>query len=149
MLTVVMQHGEIQCVNTLKVFGIKNMLGSGAVDGFSPEVRLKQPQDRPEYRHTRQAELTALFFQSLDKILFEQGVENQARRLCDFRQSMVELLFRPHHWVQVFDRRYIGVLRRGGSGNRYQGFAGGVGNQMKMEITGLRHLYSGRIACGY
>src|SRR5450756_3142709 len=49
----------------------------------------------------------------------------------------------------VLDRRYSGVLRRGRTRDRDQGLAGGVRNQMEVEITGVRHLYSNRIACGY
>ena len=63
-------------------------------------------------------------------------------------QRKVELLFRAHHRIEVFDRRHICVLGRCRARDRYQGFARRIGYQVEMEITGLGHLYSSRTVCG-
>ena len=47
-LAVVVHHREIQSVDALEVFRIKHVLGASPMDRFSPEIRLKQAQDRPE-----------------------------------------------------------------------------------------------------
>ena len=76
------------------------------------------------------SELAAFVFQLLDKVFLEQRVEHEAGRLGDFGQRMVELLFRAHHRVKMFDRRHVGILRSGGARDHDQRFAGGVGDEM-------------------
>src|SRR5689334_2435618 len=149
MLAVVMQHGEIECVNALEVFSIENVLRSGPMDGLRAEIRAEQAQDRAQDRHAGQPELAALFLKQLDEIFLKQRVQDQARRLGNFRQGMIELLFRANHRIEVLDRRDIGVLRCRRPRDRDQGLTGRVGYQVKMKITGLWHLYSSQIACGY
>jgi hypothetical protein len=38
----------------------------------------------------------------------------------------------------MLDRHDLGVLRRRGSCDRYQGLSGGVGDQMKVKISGCK-----------
>src|SRR5262245_9091830 len=87
--------------------------------------------------------------QSMHEAVLERRVEDDARRVGACRRGMVELLGRAHDGVQMLDGRNIGVLSRGGPGYCNQSFTGGVGKQVKVEITCFRHLYDRRTACGY
>src|SRR5262249_49320698 len=149
MLPIIVQHREVERVDTLEILRVQDVLRTGPMNGFGAEIRLEEPQDWPQYGHARQSGLAALFLQQLNEVLFEQRVENQARRFRYLRQCMVELFFRSDHWVEMFNWRNIGVLRRCRPGDGNQSFTRGIGNQVKMEITGLGHLYSSQIACGY
>jgi hypothetical protein len=106
------------------------MLGTSPMDRLCPEIRLKQAQDRPKDRHAGQSKLAAFFFQGFDKILFKEGVQNQTGGFRDFGKRVVELLFRPHHRIQMLDWRDIRVLRSSCPRDRYQGFAGSIRYQM-------------------
>ena len=139
MLAVVVHHRVVERVDALEIFGIEHVLGAGAVDGLGAEIGLEQPQDRPQHRHAGQAELAAFALPALDQVFFEQRIEHQPRRFGDFGQHMIELLLRAHHRVKMLDRRHIGVLRGRRARDRDQRFAGRVGNQMQMEITGIGH----------
>ena len=136
-LAVVMQHGVVERVDALEIFGIEHVLGADAMDGLGAEIGLEQPQHRPEHRHAGQPELAAFVFQQLDQVFLEQRIEHEAGRFGDFGQRKVELLLRAHHRIEMLDRRHIGVLRRRRARDRDQRFAGGVGNQMQMEIAGV------------
>src|SRR4029079_8384422 len=149
MLAVIMQHGEVQSIDALEIFRIQHVLGASPMYRLCPEIRLKQAQDRPENRHTGQSKLAAFFFQRFYEVLFQESVQNQTRGFPDLGKRVIELFFRPHHRIQMLDWRDIRVLRSSSPRDRYQGFAGSVRYQVYMEITGLRHLYIGRKACGY
>src|SRR5262245_20401104 len=103
-LTVIVQHCEVQSVDSMEIFRIEHVLGASPMDCFRPEVRLKQAQDRPKDGHARQPELTAFFLQSFDEILFKQSIEDQAWRLRDLGKRMIELFFRTDHRIQMLDR---------------------------------------------
>ena len=147
-LAVIMKHRVVERIDALEIFRVEHVLGADPVDGLGAEIGLEQTQHRPQHRHARQREVAAFLFQRLDQVFLEQRVQHQARRLGDFRQRVVELLLGAHHRVKMFDRRYIGILRRSSARDRDQRFAGRVGNEMEMEITGVGHLYSCRTACG-
>src|SRR5262249_9948343 len=103
MLAVVVQHREIQRIDALKVYRVEHVLGAGSMYRFGPEVRLEKAQDRPQHRHTRQSEFTTFFLEKLNEVFFEQSVENQTRRLGNFRQCVVELLFGTDHRIEMLD----------------------------------------------
>src|SRR5262249_829735 len=98
------QHREIERIDALKVFRVEYVLGAGSMYGFGSEVRLEEPQYRPQHRHTRQSEFTTFFLEKLDEVFFEQSVENQTRCIGAFRQRMIELVFGTVHWIEMLDR---------------------------------------------
>ncbi len=79
MLTIVVQHREIERVDALKVFRVEHVLRAGSMYGFGSEVRLEESQYGPQHRHTRQSEFTTFFLEKLNEVFFEQSVENQTR----------------------------------------------------------------------
>ena len=53
----------------------------------------------------------------------------------DFRQHAIELLLAAHQRIDVLHRRHIGVLRRDRPRHRDDGFAGRIGNHVKVKIA--------------
>jgi hypothetical protein len=72
------EHGVVERIDALEIFGIEYVLSAGAVDGLSAKIGLKQPQHRSQHRHTGQAELAAFCFQRGNQVFLEQRVEHQA-----------------------------------------------------------------------
>ena len=145
-LTVVMQHGVVQRVDALEVFGVERVLRADALGRFGAEIGLEQRQHRIENRQARQAELAALGFAAASaSVVLEHGVEHDAGRGLDLGDDAIELLVGAHQRIDVLDRRDGGILRRGRARDRDQRLAGRVRDEMQMkEIAALRH----RSACG-
>ena len=141
-LAVVVQHGVVQRIDALEIFGVEHVLRADPRLGFAAEIGLEQAQHRTENRQARHAEFAAGFLQPLGQLRLEQRVEHDARRGLDLGQHPVELLARAHQRMHVLDRRHRGILRRRRARDRDQGLAGRVGDQMQMEIIGaaLRHV---------
>ena len=71
----------------------------------------------------------------VDQILLQQREQHDARRFLDLVQHPVELLLAAHQRIDMLDRGHIGVLRGDRARHRDQGFAGRIGNQMKVKIV--------------
>ena len=140
-LSVVVQHRVVQRIDALEIFGVERVLCADARLALAAEIRLEQLQHRTQDREIRHAEIAAGLLQPRREFLFEQRVEHDARRSLDLDQHAVELLVRAHQRMHVLDRRHAGVLGRGRARDRDQGLAGGVRDEMQMEVTGtaMRH----------
>ena len=136
-LPVVMQHGVVERVDALEIFGIEHVLGADPRGRFGAEIGLQQAQDRTEDRQARQTVFAALALEAPGQIRIEQRIEHDAGRGLDLAQHTVELLLRAHQRIDMLDRRHIGILRGSRARDRDQRLAGRIRNEMKMEIAGL------------
>ena len=75
MLAVIVQHREIQRVNSLEILGIEHMLGADPMNRLGTEIGLKHTQDRAQDRHTGQSELTAFFLEGSMRSSSSRGKE--------------------------------------------------------------------------
>ena len=148
-LTVVVEHGEIQRIDALEIFGIERVLGADAGRRFRSEVGLKQAQDRTEDIEIRHAEFPAFRLQPLQKLAIEQGVEHNPGRGFHLVQHSVELSLAADQRVNVLDRRHGDVLGGRRTGDRDQRLAGRIRNEMEVEIASgtVRHAKPGK-RCG-
>ena len=133
-LAVVMNHRVVQRVDALEILGIQDVLSADASRGRRTQIGLEQLHHRADDRQARDIDLLALAFQPKHQILFQQGKEHDAGRLLDFVQHTVELLLAADQGIDVFHRGHVGVLRSHRARHRDQGFAGRIGNQMKVKI---------------
>ena len=97
MLAVVMQHGVVERIDALEIFGIEHVLGADAMRGLGAEIGLEQLQHRPEHRQAGQAELAAMLLQPCDQVLLEQRVEHDARATSSISASTRSSCF----WVRT------------------------------------------------
>ena len=135
MLAVIVQHGVVERIDALEIFGVESVLCADAMRGLGTEIGSQQLQDRPEDRKTRQAQLAAVLFEPLQQFIVEQRIENDARRFLDLRQHAIELLLGPHQRVDVLDRQYLGVLRGRRARDGGERLTGRVGHEVKVEIA--------------
>ena len=141
MLAVIVQHGVVERIDALEIVGVESVLCPDAMGGLGTEIGSQQLQDRPEDRKTRQAQLAAVLFETLQQFIVEQRIQNDARRFLDLGQHAIELLLGPHQRVDMLDRQYLGVLRGRRARDGGEGLTGRVGHEVKVEIaaSALRH----------
>ena len=72
---------------------------------------------------------------SVDQLFLHDGIEYDAGRLLHLLQHARELLFRAHQRMHVLDRAHLRVLHRGGLGHGGERLAGGIRDQMQMEVA--------------
>src|SRR5262249_4490849 len=99
------------------------------------EMGWKEGLARPQDREQGKVWLRGVISEPLQKLVVEQRVENDTRRLLDLRQYAIELLLGPYQGINVLDRRDLGVLRGCGTRNGGQGFTGRIGYEVKVEIA--------------
>ncbi len=121
------------------------MLSTHPIGRFGPQIRLEQPQHRPQDRQARQPEVPALVFKPADQHLIEQGIKNDTRRFLDLAQHTIKLLVGAHGRIDVLDRRRIVVLRGSSACDRNQRFAGGIGDEVKMKEARIAQQHRLRI----
>ena len=84
----------------------------------------------------RHLELAAAALDLLDQLPLDDRVEDDAGRLLHLLQYPLELLHGAHEGMHVLDRAHLRVLHGGRLGHGGQGLAGGIGDQMQMEVAG-------------
>jgi hypothetical protein len=135
MLSVVMQHGVVQRIDTLEIFRIERVLGTHPMAGLSAEIGLQQGKHRSEDRQAGNAELAAVVLEPFRQVFLHQRIEHDAGSFLDLRQHAVELLLCPHQWIGMLHRQHLGVLRRRRARDRRQRLAGGVRDEMQVKVA--------------
>ena len=148
-LAVIMQHGEIQRVDALEIFGVERVLGADAGGCFGPEVGLEQGKHRAQNVQVRNAEFAASRLQPLQELRVQQGVEHDSGRSLHLVEDAIELALAADKRVNVLDRSYGDVLGGRRASDRDQRLAGRVGDKVKMKIASgsIGHAKPGK-ACG-
>ena len=65
----------------------------------------------------------------------DQRVEDDPRRLLDLPQRLLDLRLVAHQRMQMLDRMGVLVLRGDGAADADQRLAGGVGNEVEVEVA--------------
>ena len=133
-LPVIMDHRVVQRVDTLEVFSIEDVLRAYPPGRGGAEISLEQMHDRPDDRQARNVDPLALGLQPGNQILLQQREQHDAGRLLDLIEHAIELLLAAHQRIDMFDRRYVGVLRGHRARHRNQRLTGRIGDQMQMKI---------------
>ena len=148
MLPIIVQHGVVERVDALEIFGVERVLRADPLAGLRAEIGLQQLQHRTEDRQAGQAELAAFLLQPLGEVVIEQGIEHDAGRFLDLGQHAIELFLGPHQRIDMLDRRHLGVLRRRRASDRDQSLTGRIRDEMQMEIAAGSMGHGTGKACG-
>ena len=76
-----------------------------------------------------------MVLQPRNQVVLQESVEHDSRRLVDLCQHPVELFLCAHQWIDVLDRRHLGVLRGRGARHGGQSLTGSIRDQMQMEVA--------------
>ena len=134
-LAVVVGHGEIEGIDAGKIVGVEQMLAGNDRRLGRAEIGFEHLHDRLEHMQARHLEFAAAALDFLDQLFLDDGIEDDARRLLHFLQHARKLLLGAHQGMHVLDRAHAGVLHRGRLGHGGEGLAGGVRDQMQMEVA--------------
>ncbi len=134
-VAVVVGQREVHRVDALEVLGVQHVLGAGPRRGLGAQIGAQQVVDRPQDRQAGRAGLAGHLLQPLAEIAPHQRVEDEARRGPDLRDHPVELRGRAHQRVDVLDRRHALVLGGGRAPDIDQRLAGGVGDEVEVEVA--------------
>ncbi len=134
-LAVVVRHGEIERIDAGEVVGVEQMLAGHDGRLRRAEIGFEHLHDRLEHVQARHLELAAAPLDLLDQLLLDDGVEDDARRLLHLLQHARELLLGAHQRMHVLDRAHLRVLHRGRLGHGGERLAGGIRDQMQMEVA--------------
>lgn len=89
-----------------------------------------------------------MVFELRSQRLINECKKHNARFLGNGIQDLGQLFWCSDKRIDVFDRAMAGVLRRGRARYSVEGFSGGVGDQVHVEISGVGALHGVLINCG-
>jgi hypothetical protein len=81
----------------------------------------------------RHAAVAARGFQQQANLIIDQGVEHHARFVVNTLDDFLQLALVADQWPHMLDRLHLLELRETGPRDTADGFAGGVGDEMKMQ----------------
>ena len=83
----------------------------------------------------RHAKVATPGLQPFRELVVKQRIEHNSRRGLDLAEHPIKLLVAANQRVDVLDRRYGQVLRRGRTCHRGQRLAGGIRKQVKVKVA--------------
>lgn len=140
-LAIIVAHGEVESVDPLEVVRVKGMLSCHLRCGGRVEVFRKDRNYRIENRHAGNAKQSALMLEMGSQALIYDGEEHDTWLLLDLPQGTIELAGCADERVDMSDWAKIGVLGSGGLGNRIQGLARGIRDQMEVVVALCRRCW--------
>ncbi len=132
-VAVVVQHGEIECLDAPEIVGIEHMLTADGGRCGRPEIGFEHLENRFQGEHTRHVEPLAALLQLFGQFPVEHGIEDDAGGGLDIFQHPFELAPAAHQGVEVLDGPYLGVLHPDRLGDDGQRLSGRIGDHMEVK----------------
>ena len=130
---IVMGDGELDRLDPGEIGFVQYMFAARARAGFLPQYVGERVGHAVERGDMRQAERAAAGFQPPPQHVVGQGEEHEAGIGGDVLHDPVEMDFRSHHGPEMADRLDILEQADRRLGDILQRFAGGVGQEMKVN----------------
>ena len=116
MLTIIMDHGEVERIDAAEIFGIERMLAGKLRPRLGIEILCKACNHRIEDGYAGNGELGASLLELRPKIGIDQGEENDARLGFDLGQTRGQAVLAcapAHRYARPADSRHNRPSRRG------------------------------------
>ena len=133
-----MGDGELDRVDPGEIGGVERVLAPGPALRCLAAHRRQRVDHRIEHRHRMDAALPALALELAADVAVDHGVEDEARPPLDIVEHAVEMAFGAHHRPEMVQRLDIVELGEAGLGDHVQRLAGGIGQEMEVELLQRR-----------
>ena len=135
-LTVIMGEDVVDGVDAFEVILVEHVLAAGAGGSGGAELFLEEGEDGIQHMDDADAEALAGEFEFAAQAFFHQGGEHGTGFGFDAVDDFMDLEAGSDEGPAMIDDAGVIELGNRGTGNSIEGIAGGIGDQMKIDVGG-------------
>jgi hypothetical protein len=134
-LAVVVRQGVVHGVDAVEITLVELMLAARPLLALGMEVHRQHAHRLVEHADAGELQLAAAVTHHVAQVGIDQGVEHRAAIALDLDHDLFHLALGAHQRPDMLLHEDAFILNQAGTGHARHGFAGGVGDEMDVEIA--------------